>query len=361
MIVALNFIALTDTQTTGPFRYIHNILNVMNEYDILDTHFIVYKQKHIPAELIGIPQTADVEYINVPTLGRGLKRVIFEQTLFYQYIKPCDIFYSYCTSMPLFVHAKRVFTLHDIYYITNPERYRWFQRAYLTIITRIYARAAHEILTVSRYSFEQIQKYIPIAKNKLTITYNILPVNIGTSTIVETGNKPYFLFVGSIQPSKNIVKMIDGFCCFNTQGTYQLIIVGKPQPQSSLILAHIQNADNVKYMGYLDDAQITYLYQHTVAVVLVSLCEGFGIPPLEGFRFGAPALVANTTSLPEVVGKAGIKVNPRDIQAIADGFTQVVNHHAQLSKHIPERLRFFDKNHSCEKWMESLHIIYKHK
>ena len=96
MIVALNFIALPNTQPTGAFHYIRHLLNIMSEYDTSGTHFIVYKQKHIASDFFGMPTHADVEYIDVPTLGNGWKRILFEQTLFYRYIKPCDVFYSYC-------------------------------------------------------------------------------------------------------------------------------------------------------------------------------------------------------------------------------------------------------------------------
>ena len=358
MIVALNFIALPDTQAAGAFRYIHNLLTIMGEYILHDTHFIVYKQRQISATYIGMPANADVEYIDVPTLGSGWKRILFEQTLFHQYLKPCDVFYSYCTSLPLFVHAKRVFTLHDIYYITNPERYGWAQRTYLTLITRLYAHRANEILTVSQYSQTQIERYIPSAKSKVTITYNVLPQNQLQEKKIELQSKPFFLYVGSLQPSKNIIRMIDGFEIFNKNGHYQLIIVGQPLREADYIINHIEQSANITYLGYRSDEEIAYLYKHTEAVVLLSLCEGFGIPPLEGFKYGKPALVANATSLPEVVGKAGIKVNPVDINDIANGFKLIIEQKEHLSAHAKEQIQKFDRHQACETWMNSLQIKY---
>jgi glycosyltransferase involved in cell wall biosynthesis len=358
MIVALNFIALPNTQPTGAFHYIRHLLNIMSEYDTSGTHFIVYKQKHIASDFFGMPAHADVEYIDVPTLGNGWTRILFEQTLFYRYIKPCDVFYSYCTSFPLLVRAKRVFTLHDVYYLTNPERYGWLQRTYLTLITRLYVRMVDEVLTVSQYSYRQIAHYIPAARNKLKITYNILPAREADEMPVEVGAKPYFLFIGSIQPSKNILQMMEGFTRFNKDGKYQLVIAGKPLHNFEQILKKIEETPNVRYLGYLQDGQVTYLYKHAEAVVLLSLCEGFGIPPLEGFRYGKPALVANATSLPEVVGEAGIKVDPYDINAIEDGFRNVLKEKDTLCAHIPTQLQFFDSKQSCEVWMKSLEIQY---
>ena len=358
MVIGLNFISLPNEQGSGAFHYIRNLLSVMSEYTLHDTHFIVYKQRQIQAAYIGMPANADVEYVDVPTLGNGWKRIVFEQTLFYRYIKACDVFYSYCTSMPLLVHAKRVFTLHDVYYLSNPERYGWLQRTYLKAITRLYAKRAHEILTVSNYSKNQIETYIPASRNKVQLTYNILPAHALKEQKTDIPDKPYFLFVGSIQPSKNIIRTVDGFEQFNTDGKYQLIIVGKPLHAAEPILAHLSSKPDVSYLGYRSDEEIAWLYRHTQAVVLLSLCEGFGIPPLEGFRYDKPALVANTTSLPEVVGDAGIQVNPLDTNAIADGFLQVIDRKEELIRQAHNQINLFDKNTACETWMNSLQIRY---
>lgn len=358
MIIALNFIALPDERGSGAFHYIHNLLAVMGEYTLSDTHFIVYKQKHIHAEYIGMPENADVEYIDVPTLGNGWKRILFEQTLFYRYLKPCDVFYSYCTSLPLWVRAKRVFTLHDVYYLTEKERYGWLQRTYLTYITRLYVRCADSVLTVSGYSKQQIEKYLPAAQGKIQLTYNILPDRAVQPQPVNIEDKSFFLFVGSIQPGKNIIRMTDGFAKFNKDGQHQLLIVGKPMNGSKAILEHIAGITDVHYLGYRSDEEIIYLYQRTQAVVLLSLCEGFGIPPLEGFQYGKPALVADATSLPEVVGEAGIKINPLDTDAIADGFRQVLAQKECLVAHTDEQIRRFNKKESCETWMNCLEIQY---
>lgn len=358
MTIALNFIALPDERGSGAFHYVRNLLSTMGEYTLRDTHFIVYKQRHIHAEYIGMPANADVEYIDVPTLGNGWRRILFEQTRFYQYLKPCDVFYSYCTSLPLRVKAKRVFTLHDVYYLTNKERYGWLQRTYLKYITRLYANHVDEILTVSYYSQQQIEKYIPFAKGKVRVTHNTLPMQTASEQEVTIPSKPFFLFVGSIQPGKNIVRMVEAFNRFNTSHRYQLLVVGKPLRNSQPIIHRISGIEDVHYLGYRSDAEVSYLYQRTEAVVLVSLCEGFGIPPLEGFRYGKPALTANTTSLPEVVGNAGIQVDPMDINAIADGFQAVLDRREELITHTQEQIDKFDRHLACKTWMKSLQINY---
>lgn len=87
MIVGINLIALSTQTGTGPFSYIKRILTQMGKYQISDCLFIIYKQKHIPKEYFEVPPELNVTFVDVPTLGNGIRRIIFEQTLFYFYIK----------------------------------------------------------------------------------------------------------------------------------------------------------------------------------------------------------------------------------------------------------------------------------
>ena len=91
MIVGINMIALPAEKGSGAFRYFQMLLNMLGEYDLVNVHFIIYKQKQISKKYIDVPDNLDVEYVDVPTIGTGIYRIIFEQTLFYKYLKPCDV------------------------------------------------------------------------------------------------------------------------------------------------------------------------------------------------------------------------------------------------------------------------------
>ncbi|MBP5476845.1 MAG: glycosyltransferase family 4 protein [Paludibacteraceae bacterium] len=361
MIVALNFIALPDTQTAGAYRYIANILEMLQFYAISGSRFIIYKQKQIPDSFFKMPSNVDVQYVDVPTLGRGIKRILFEQTIFYKYLLKCDVFYSYCTSMPLFVRTQKIFTLHDVYCFSDNHRHSLLKRIYLQWTTRLYVHCADHILTVSQFSLSEIQKYLHVPDDRISITYNFLlpslPHKENTHVQVVKNMKPYFLFVGSLLPHKNIKGMIDGFIAFNTEHQYELRIVGQCADES--LIADLQSKTDILYMGFQRDEVLNDLYKNCVSVVLLSFCEGFGIPPMEGFRYSKPALVADKASLPEVVGEAGIKVDPYDVQSIARGFQQVLDKSTELIRHIPQQLRKFDPFASCEKFMDVLGIKYQ--
>ena len=102
-----------------------------------------------------------------------------------------------------------------------------------------------------------------------------------------------------------------------------------------------------------------WLFKNCKAVVLISLCEGFGIPPLEGFVYNKPALVSNATSLPEVVGDAGVCVNPLEISDIAVGFQKIEENSDILSSCCSKQIDKFSATDSVEKFMQALNINYK--
>lgn len=368
MIVGINLISLPDEKGSGAFRYLQMLFKAMEGYIIEDTHFIVYKQRQISERYIGFPSFQKVDFVNVPKLGRGLKRILFEQTLFLRYLGPCDVLYSYCTSMPLFARCKKVFTLHDVYYLTTRQRYGWLQRTYLSIVTKLYCRVCDKVITVSKFSYGEIKKYLRVNDDKLALTYNF--VIQATEKKLERPShlydvdgklvnidKRFFLYVGNLQPGKNIQGMIDGFLRYvGNRDDVQLVIVGKPTTNGVRILNYVSGHKNVHYIGYQSRNNVEWLLANCLSVVLLSFCEGFGIPPIEGFSFGRPALVSNTTSLPEVVGDAGWKVNPYNVCDIANGFSIMEANCEDFARHIPEQMVKFDPKTSVETFMETLGI-----
>ena len=370
MIVGINLIALFDQKGTGAFRYIQLILHQLGKYNLKNCKLIVYKQKQISEEYLNIPQSLNVEFVNVLNVGRGLKRVFFEQTLFYYYLKKCDVFYSYCTSMPLFVRAKRIFTLHDVYYLTFKDRYPFFQRKYLEYVTRVYCHFADSILTVSEFSKSEILEHLHVDSAKVFITTNfVIPVTKITfkaSDICDfRGNiidlsVPFFLFVGNLQLGKNIKGMVEGFSHFvHDNPQVNLLIVGKITNCSAEMISIIEKTSNVYYLGYQSREHVEFLFSRCLAVVLLSFIEGFGIPPLEGFSYGKPALASNACSLPEVVGDAGVLVDPYNITSISNGYKELISNNNKYASKTQSQLEKYSPNKSMETFLKVLGIDYE--
>jgi glycosyltransferase involved in cell wall biosynthesis len=141
---------------------------------------------------------------------------------------------------------------------------------------------------------------------------------------------PYLLYVGTVQPRKNLARLIDAFAqvAKESAAPLQLVIAGKQGWLTQAIerRAHEHGiAEQVRFTGYVDDADLPALLSGALAFVFPSLYEGFGMPVLEAMACGAPVLTSTTSSLPEVAGDAALLVDPHDTQAIAQGIARLVD------------------------------------
>jgi glycosyltransferase involved in cell wall biosynthesis len=139
----------------------------------------------------------------------------------------------------------------------------------------------------------------------------------------------YLLFLGTLQPRKNIARLVQAFAAWQAasgRNDIALVLAGKPgwlyDP------AWVANVENVYQTGYVDDADVAALYSAALGFVMPSLYEGFGFPVLEAMRCEIPVLCSNTSSLPELAGDAAILVDPTDVNNIAAGINQLVTDEA---------------------------------
>lgn len=164
-------------------------------------------------------------------------------------------------------------------------------------------------------------------------------------------DKKYILSVGQLQPRKNLLILLKVYSLLpeKFKREYDLVLVGSPREQvfldklkKNIVEQKIQK--NVKILGYLNDQELPILYSHAYIFVYLSLLEGFGLPPLESLKCGRPVLVADNSTLPEVVGLAGLKVNPKNIEQIVLKLKRLLeNQHLvdDLIKNIPNQVKKF--------------------
>jgi glycosyltransferase involved in cell wall biosynthesis len=136
--------------------------------------------------------------------------------------------------------------------------------------------------------------------------------------------RPYFLFIGTLQPRKNIARLVEAYRLWKEQHPDQqidLVLAGKPgwlyDP------AWIEGVEGVHLTGYIDEIDKGTLYAGALALVFPSLYEGFGFPVLEAMHCGTPVIASRTSSLPELVGEAGLLVNPLDAGLITEAMSRV--------------------------------------
>ena len=220
--------------------------------------------------------------------------------------------------------------MHDLAFEHYPEHITLLHRLYLRHYSPLFARKAKRLVTVSNFSKDDIVKQYGVSADIIDVVYNGAHDAYRPLTDKErqaAKNKyaagcEYFVFAGAMQPRKNIVRMLKAFIEFKQRqpSNMKLVIVGRfawKNEGVKQMQREMPFRDEVNWVGYLDVEELSHAMGGAYALVFVSLFEGFGIPILEAMQCDVPAIVSNTSSIPEVAGEAALYVDPTDVADIA--------------------------------------------
>lgn len=223
-----------------------------------------------------------------------------------------------------------VFTTHDLGYMHYPDKHPIFERLYLGWSTRHSVSAARRVIAVSKATAHDLTALLGVPPEKIRVVYSgidesLRPVR-DPSRIADLRQRlgipgPYILHVGSVQPRKNLIRLVEAFARVADSITgLSLVLAGRLGWGYRSLLARIRQLrleKRVLLPGYVPDEDITTLYSGALVYAFPSLYEGFGFPALEAMACGTPVVCANTSSLPELVGDAALTFAPTDVEALA--------------------------------------------
>jgi len=242
--------------------------------------------------------------------------------------------------VPPGVNAKNATVIYDMVLLAFPETMSLRTKILLQLTLRQSVRRVDRIFTISEFSKREIVKYLDIVPEKidvipLGIDHSIYNTNYSNQTIESTLAKhnissPYFLFVGTLEPRKNVDLILDAYIdLYRCEPACPLlVIVGKKGWNYENIFHKIQTSDlqdKVRFTGYVEEVEIPKFMNGALAFLFPSLYEGFGLPPLEAMACGTPVIVSNTSSLPEVVGNAGILIDPYSVKELTAAMSRILN------------------------------------
>jgi glycosyltransferase involved in cell wall biosynthesis len=262
-------------------------------------------------------------------------------------VRSPDVLFVPAHVLPL-VHPRRsVVTVHDLGYLAYPEAHKAADRRYLDWSTHWNARRATIVIADSAATRADLMRAYGVDGRKIRVIYlgrdeTLTPVRDDRvlAGVLErygiTGR--YLLYVGTLQPRKNLARVIDAFARAAAAPAFsgvQLVLAGKKGWLYDDLFAQVERmelAGRVLFPGYVDDADLPALLSGALAFVFPSLYEGFGIPVLEAGACGVPVITSNTSSLPEVAGDpsagsggaAALLVDPHDVDAIAEAMSRLV-------------------------------------
>jgi glycosyltransferase involved in cell wall biosynthesis len=242
-------------------------------------------------------------------------------------------------------HCPYVMTVHDVlYYLYRVKGHSNFSQLVHYRLTRFALHHAARIFAVSNFTKQDVARLFQVPERKIEVVYNALDDRFRMGPTNETDKQliaeryqvhyPFILYSGRISPHKNVVRIIEAFSALKTDlakegklGDLKLIIIGDevskhPDLRRAVIKSGVQY--DVRFLGFVPIEVLRIFYDAAKLFIFPSLYEGFGLPPLEAMAHGTPVVASNTSSLPEVVGKAAVLVNPENVFEISRAMFRVL-------------------------------------
>jgi len=282
-----------------------------------------------------------------------------------------DIFHSIEPLLPPVNKKKTVLTVHDLAYKKYPQFFESNVLKWDKFINRN-VHSADAILVQSQQTKNDVKEFFNVKEEKIHIIH--LPVNSIFNSTADTETKskirekynlrhPFVLFVGTLEPRKNIPTLIRAFEKFHKSLTSELnlVIVGKHGWLYDDIINSINNSyekNRIHYLNYLPEIELASIYQLAQFLIYPSLYEGYGVPVLEAMASGTPVITSNSSSLREVGEGAAILVDPTSVEELADEMTRLSDNQSlrnELSKKGLDRIKLFNSKTAAEKVLN----IYK--
>lgn len=339
MHIAINAHLLAHTRSfrrAGVSHYIEQVLVHLGACD-RQNRYTIYTTRGLDATALGLPANFQVRPSRLPTINPRV-RIPWEQFLAPLLVRRigADVFHGTLNVVPLACPIPSVVTIHDLAFIRFPQTFRAYNRTYLDFATRLTARRAARILTVSEHTRREVIGLLGVPPERVVVTPNAArahfrPPPIGAIDQLRARHglpERFLLYVGTLEPRKNLTTLLEAFAEVARRTDATLLIGGGKGWLYTPIferLAALGLRDRVRVVGYIDEEELPLWYAAATVFVFPSIYEGFGMPPLEAMACGTPVVTSNTSSLPEVVGDAGIMVDPHDAAALAAALAQLLN------------------------------------
>ena len=323
------------TGLAGNETYIANLIAALADIDQANRYTLYVTKRAAVEQFNGrwpnftvrltLPHTP---LVRIPlTLTRELRR------------RPVDVLHVQYTAPP-FVPCPVVATIHDLSFEHLPDTFKRRSRAQLRFTVRRTARHAAQVIVPSEHTRADIVRTYGLAPARVNVIPLAASARFAPAPPVEVERVrrlykiagDYILAVGSIQPRKNLVRLVRAYAALRRARPHaklpQLVLAGKKAwlyDETLRAVAACGLAQDVLLTGYVDEADLPALYTGALSFAYPSYFEGFGLPPLEAMRCGTPVVAGDRTSLPEVVGDAALLVDPFDEDAITFALARLID------------------------------------
>jgi glycosyltransferase involved in cell wall biosynthesis/GT2 family glycosyltransferase len=268
-----------------------------------------------------------------------------------------DLLHTAVFVPPLKYPGKTLMTLFDLTFLRHPETQKWTGRLWWNLLGEPGIRKAERIITISQSTKNDLCQTMNVSPDKVDIIYPYTPDHFKPPAqrrlVADRYGLPekYILYVGTLERRKNITALIKAYALAKKSARLEhyLVLVGQPGWLYNDVFRVMHSLDisqDVIFLGYAPEKDLPGLYSAADLFVYLSLYEGFGLPVLEAMACGAPVITSNSSSLPEVVGQAGVMTPPNDIEQAAEHIVRILADpelRAELSERGLKRAQLFSR------------------
>jgi len=281
-----------------------------------------------------------------------------------------DVFFSPTHYVPFAYSIPTVISILDVSYIHFPKLFRSIDLLKLKYWGKYSIGKSNRIITISESSKSDIIKSYKLNSDKVKVVYpgvkddlsgNKKELNMEDLSKNFNVNSKYILFVGTLQPRKNIVRLIEAFSKIDSD--VLLVIIGRKGWQFEEILNAPNKysvKDRVIFLENVSDGDLPSFYKNAELFILPSLYEGFGLPVLEAMKYDCPVITSNVSSLPEAGGDAALYVDPKDTDDISKNMQKLLDDkelRSELVKKGKEQVRKFSWENSAKETLKVLEEV----
>jgi len=334
--------------------------------------FVIFVQRS-RLELLNVEETPNLHLIVLPDISPSM-RLLWEQISFPKLAinQHLDLLHSLHYTMPLAYPGRTVVTFHDMTFFLFPHHHTLPKRYFFRFFIRASSRQAVALIADSESTRQDAIRLVGVSPGKiftvqLGVTQEFRPMR--DNTILQQARQKYhlpehyLLYVGMIEPRKNLPTLLQAYAAVADQmPDHRLVVVG---PKGWMVENILQQAgqlnisDKVYFTGYVEQVDLPLIYNMADVFIYPSVYEGFGLPVLEAMACGTPVITSNVSSMPEIIGDAGVLVTPNDSQALARSLLELINdpmERQRLSIRGLERAAAFTWKRTAEKTI----AVYRH-
>ncbi|MDD4179989.1 MAG: glycosyltransferase family 1 protein [Candidatus Margulisbacteria bacterium] len=314
----------------GIGRYLYNMLRKLFELDHNNQYSLIVNNDYLAPLAEKAPNCrlvkTDIKWLSLSEQWR-LPALIRE-------LKP-DLFHAASIAVPVIQPVPTVATVYDLIHLAYIDSHYLGYLAYYQLILRPALRRTRRVITISENSKRDLSTYLGVPPKKVVIASPAVEPEfrpIADRGLIESFKSArglpqrFILYVGNRKKHKNVSGLLAAFARFRqmTDRPLSLVLAGRADQATSSMIAKLGLNDAVRFAGEIGETELPLLYNSAEIFVFPSFYEGFGLPPLEAMACGIPVVASNNSSLPEVVGSAGLLVSPHDPQAIALAINKIL-------------------------------------